>query len=650
MPSSWLDELFSQIAASGEGNGADAMRSESLVPADGSFNPARDSQAFSDYGQTFFGGDNGEFGRPAVEQNVAPAMPVNQSASAAPVFRTSDFEDREPGGYNPAATARQAQPGMLDALGKKADIARNPDGSINYSDPKTIDSLMRLVLGAGSVASALTRSKTTPQNFQSAADMRKALLGSYNNWTPQQQASSDAFFNTPMQTGVNHPKLYAAQMPSSLTPARNYADGGPVNAPDDVMQELQQALEKRRAYGWSRAPDVQALTQQDREMFGKMAPSAQLARMRAMLKGVQTPNMPSASMSARVPEPYADGGSVGGGGSLGSYIQQLYSRYPWLAQAQQASPSVQAAPITAATPVESRMAGLMQNFGSSAPAAAGPAVQGSGTVWDATLAQASAPAPAPAMVAQAPAPAVRVSAAEAPAAQGALAQMSAAPAPMAVAAAPGGAPVQLMSQLAAPPMPTPFNGATATPAEANTFAQQQAAYTAGVPAYVPKADDPAARAGWWSPYQMAAPTNYAAWAASSDNWQNAYNPNSPRYSAGKLVDAQGNDITAAYLAAHPAGMAVGGSVGGVQATAPDGALGYSAAHTGGQDDVVPINAAGGEYVLDADVVSALGDGNNAAGAAKLDELRKKLRQEKRATPVDQIPDKTKPLKHYIKGL
>jgi hypothetical protein len=57
----------------------------------------------------------------------------------------------------------------------------------------------------------------------------------------------------------------------------------------------------------------------------------------------------------------------------------------------------------------------------------------------------------------------------------------------------------------------------------------------------------------------------------------------------------------------------------------------------GQSDLVPIRVSPGEYVFDADSVAALGDGNNAAGAALLDRLREKLRAAKRSAPPNDIP-------------
>lgn len=71
--------------------------------------------------------------------------------------------------------------------------------------------------------------------------------------------------------------------------------------------------------------------------------------------------------------------------------------------------------------------------------------------------------------------------------------------------------------------------------------------------------------------------------------------------------------------------------------------------SGGQDDVVPINAAHGEYIFDADTVSALGDGNTEAGAAKLDEMRHNIRKHKRSAPPDKIPPKARGALQYLKG-
>lgn len=69
--------------------------------------------------------------------------------------------------------------------------------------------------------------------------------------------------------------------------------------------------------------------------------------------------------------------------------------------------------------------------------------------------------------------------------------------------------------------------------------------------------------------------------------------------------------------------------------------------SGGQADSVPAALSHGEYVMDADVVSALGDGNNAAGAAKLDGMRENIRKHKRSASPKKIPPKAKNPGDYL---
>lgn len=87
----------------------------------------------------------------------------------------------------------------------------------------------------------------------------------------------------------------------------------------------------------------------------------------------------------------------------------------------------------------------------------------------------------------------------------------------------------------------------------------------------------------------------------------------------------------------PHGKAAGGS------TNAGPVRGYG----GGQDDVVQAEMAPGEYVLDAESVSALGDGNNEEGARKLDEMRKNIRKHKRGGALSSIPPRAKdPMKYF----
>lgn len=69
---------------------------------------------------------------------------------------------------------------------------------------------------------------------------------------------------------------------------------------------------------------------------------------------------------------------------------------------------------------------------------------------------------------------------------------------------------------------------------------------------------------------------------------------------------------------------------------------------GGQDDDIPAMLSSKEYVLDADTVAALGDGNPDHGARKLDQFRERLRAHKRSAPTSKIPPKARAIEHYMR--
>jgi hypothetical protein len=64
--------------------------------------------------------------------------------------------------------------------------------------------------------------------------------------------------------------------------------------------------------------------------------------------------------------------------------------------------------------------------------------------------------------------------------------------------------------------------------------------------------------------------------------------------------------------------------------------------------VVPAKIADGEYVFPESFVTALGQGDNKSGASILDGLREKLREHKRSAPLNKIPPKAKSPLDYIK--
>lgn len=79
---------------------------------------------------------------------------------------------------------------------------------------------------------------------------------------------------------------------------------------------------------------------------------------------------------------------------------------------------------------------------------------------------------------------------------------------------------------------------------------------------------------------------------------------------------------------------------------PSGLGRYIAGDTNGQDDKIQALLSDGEYVVRADDVANLGDGNNAAGAKKLDIGFKKLRKHKGGSI--KLPPKAKSLASYLK--
>lgn len=78
---------------------------------------------------------------------------------------------------------------------------------------------------------------------------------------------------------------------------------------------------------------------------------------------------------------------------------------------------------------------------------------------------------------------------------------------------------------------------------------------------------------------------------------------------------------------------------------PSGLGFYVSGHTQGQDDKIPAMLSDGEYVVPADVLAHLGDGNNNAGAKKLDAMVGKVRRGKGLKNT--LPPKAKSLTAYM---
>ena len=69
----------------------------------------------------------------------------------------------------------------------------------------------------------------------------------------------------------------------------------------------------------------------------------------------------------------------------------------------------------------------------------------------------------------------------------------------------------------------------------------------------------------------------------------------------------------------------------------------------GTSDDITAMLANGEYVFSADVVSALGNGSNKAGAKELDHMVQAIRSRARSAPPDKLPPDAKSPLEYLKS-
>lgn len=117
--------------------------------------------------------------------------------------------------------------------------------------------------------------------------------------------------------------------------------------------------------------------------------------------------------------------------------------------------------------------------------------------------------------------------------------------------------------------------------------------------------------------------------------------------SGQVYQPQNFGMVGGQQFGVPIAKAHGGSIHGEGGLSR--AFNYVEGGGNGQADDVPAKLSSGEYVMDADIVSALGDGNNDAGAKILDKFRENIRKHKRGAAVKDIPPKAKPVQQYLKG-
>lgn len=101
---------------------------------------------------------------------------------------------------------------------------QDKNGAFDISNPKTLDAVMKMILGGGSAINALLGG-TKAKGYTSAADLRASVAGPYDKFNPQQQAWASNYFNNP---STPRRTVNSANLPSSVV--RGYAEGGPVGA------------------------------------------------------------------------------------------------------------------------------------------------------------------------------------------------------------------------------------------------------------------------------------------------------------------------------------------------------------------------------------------------------------------------------------
>ena len=67
----------------------------------------------------------------------------------------------------------------------------------------------------------------------------------------------------------------------------------------------------------------------------------------------------------------------------------------------------------------------------------------------------------------------------------------------------------------------------------------------------------------------------------------------------------------------------------------------------GTSDSIPAMLANNEFVIPADVVSALGNGSSEAGAGVLEKFMQQIRKHKRSTPPSELPPQSKGPLEYL---
>ncbi len=125
--------------------------------------------------------------------------------------------------YDLQGGAKAATPGALSQIMKGLGL------SGNLSDPKSLESWMKLLMGGSSILNTLLRGGTS-QNSKTPTELAASMPGqAYNSFTPAQQASADKYFKGAATPWEQRARISAANMRNPIVAGRGYAEGGEVD-------------------------------------------------------------------------------------------------------------------------------------------------------------------------------------------------------------------------------------------------------------------------------------------------------------------------------------------------------------------------------------------------------------------------------------
>ena len=150
------------------------------------------------------GQDNSPYSPPSndMQQMAAPAAPAaGPVAQAFNAAKDSQLANEQTQAQSIAESLKE-QPGVFSQLMKGLGV------SGDLGNPRNLESMMKLLMGAGNIVNTLNR-KGTAQNGMTLQQMRQMAQPNGSSFNPQQQAMADKYFNTSVGDFASRPRLFA---------------------------------------------------------------------------------------------------------------------------------------------------------------------------------------------------------------------------------------------------------------------------------------------------------------------------------------------------------------------------------------------------------------------------------------------------------